>query len=89
MEPEGSSSRFGWRHSRPVKVVDRRLYAVAAKQQAESLHLRASTRLAHLWQGQGKQAQARTLLAPVYEWFTEGFDAQDLTDAKALLEELA
>ena len=61
---------------------------IAANQQAESLHLRAATRLARLWQRQGKQPEARTLLAPVYDWFSEGFDTEDLKDAKALLEEL-
>lgn len=46
-------------------------------------------RLAHLWQQQGKQADAYELLAPLYGWFTEGFDAADLLEAKALLEKLA
>ena len=50
--------------------------------------LRAATSLARLWQGQGKVADARDLLAPVYGWFTEGFDTADLKDAKAVLEEL-
>ena len=45
--------------------------------------------LARLWQGQGKTEEARGLLAPVYNWFTEGFDTADLKDAKALLERLA
>ena len=45
--------------------------------------------LARLWQKQGKKTEARELLAPVYNWFTEGFDTADLKDAKALLEELA
>jgi predicted ATPase len=45
--------------------------------------------LARLWRSQGKQQQARELLAPVYGWFTEGFETRDLKDAKALLEELA
>jgi predicted ATPase len=45
--------------------------------------------LARLWQQQGKQAEARALLAPLYGWFTEGFDTADLQDAKALLEALA
>jgi predicted ATPase len=45
--------------------------------------------LARLWRDQGKRAQARDLLAPVYGWFTEGFDTADLKDAKALLDELA
>ncbi len=61
---------------------------VAQKQEAKSWELRAATSLARLWQQQGKQAEARDLLAPVYDWFTEGFDTADLKDAKALLEEL-
>ncbi len=50
--------------------------------------LAAVTRLARLWQSQGKTAEARDLLAPVYGWFTEGFDTADLKEAKALLDEL-
>ena len=61
----------------------------ARSQDAKSLELRAATSLARLWAVQGKRAQARDLLAPVYDWFTEGFDTQDLKDAKALLDELA
>jgi predicted ATPase len=66
-----------------------RSLAVARQQQAKSWELRASTSLAHLWRDQGKAQQARELLAPVYGWFTEGFDTRDLKEAKALLEELA
>ena len=62
---------------------------IARDQEARSLELRAATSLARLWQKQGKKAEARELLAPVYDWFTEGFDTPDLKDAKALLEELA
>jgi TOMM system kinase/cyclase fusion protein len=62
--------------------------AIAQNQQAKSLELRAATSLARLWQGQGKRAEAHALLAPVYGWFTEGFDTADLKDAKALLQEL-
>ena len=51
--------------------------------------LRASMSLSRLWRDQGKPQQARELLAPVYEWFTEGFDTRDLKQAKALLDELA
>jgi class 3 adenylate cyclase/predicted ATPase len=58
-------------------------------QGARSLELRAATSLARLWQRQDKRAEARNLLQPVYDWFTEGFDTQDLKDAKALLEDLA
>jgi predicted ATPase len=62
---------------------------VARKQQAKSLELRAAMSLARLWHSQGKPRQARELLAPIYGWFTEGFDAPDLKDAKALLEEFS
>ena len=62
---------------------------VAREQEAKSGELRAPTGLARLWQRQGKRAEARELLRSVYDWFTEGFDTQDLKDAKALLEELA
>src|SRR5262249_1376960 len=61
---------------------------VARRQEAKSLELRAATSLARLWQQQGKKAEAHQLLAPVYHWFTEGFDTKDLQEAKALLEEL-
>jgi class 3 adenylate cyclase/predicted ATPase len=61
---------------------------VARHQQAKSLELRAAMSLAHLWQHQGKRAEAYALLAPVYGWFTEGFDTADLQEAKALLEAL-
>jgi predicted ATPase len=62
---------------------------VAHSQQAKSLELRAATSLGRLWQQQGKRAEARQLLAEVYNWFTEGFDTPDLREAKALLDELA
>jgi predicted ATPase len=62
---------------------------VARQQHAKSWELRAAISLARLWQQQGKTTEARDLLAPVYEWFTEGFDTADLKDAKALLDELS
>jgi predicted ATPase len=62
--------------------------AIAQTQQAKSFELRAATSLARLWQQQGKRQEAHELLAPVYNWFTEGFDTADLIDAKALLDEL-
>jgi predicted ATPase len=65
-----------------------RSLAVARKQQAKSWELRAAMSMARLWRDQGKRDEARDLLAPVYGWFTEGFDTLDLTEAKALLEEL-
>jgi tetratricopeptide (TPR) repeat protein len=61
---------------------------IARKQQAKSLELRAVMSLSRLWQQQGKQDEARKLLAEIYSWFTEGFDTADLKEAKALLEEL-
>jgi predicted ATPase len=61
---------------------------IARRQQAKSLELRAAMSLSRLWHQQGKRAEAHDLLAPIYGWFTEGFDTADLQDAKALLEEL-
>lgn len=62
---------------------------VARRQQARSLELRAAMSLSCLWQRQGKRAAAYDLLAPLYNWFAEGFDTPDLRDARALLETLA
>jgi predicted ATPase len=61
----------------------------ACRQQAKMWELRTSTSLALLWQGQAKPQDAYELLAPVYGWFTEGFDTRDLQDAKSLLAELS
>jgi predicted ATPase len=61
---------------------------VARRQQAKSWELRAALSLSRLWQRQGKRDDARELLAPIYGWFTEGFDTADLQEAKALLEAL-
>ncbi|MGE0823393.1 MAG: hypothetical protein AB7G75_29345 [Candidatus Binatia bacterium] len=61
---------------------------MARQQHAKSWELRAATSLARLWQSQDKTTEARALLAPVYDWFAEGFDTKDLQEAKALLEEL-
>ena len=60
----------------------------ARQQQAKSWELRTSTSLAKLWQSQGKRKEARDLLVPVYNWFTEGFDTKDLKEAKVLCDEL-
>jgi hypothetical protein len=65
-----------------------RALAVARKQQAKSWELRGAMSMARLWRDQGKRQQARNLLAPVYGWFTEGFDTLDLKEAKTLLDEL-
>jgi predicted ATPase len=61
---------------------------IARSQQAKSFELRTATSLARLWQQQGKRDEAQALLAPIYGWFTEGFDTTDLQEAKALLEDL-
>ena len=62
--------------------------SIARRQEAKSLELRTAMSLARLWQQQGKRQDASDLLAPVYGWFTEGFDTADLKEAEALLEEL-
>jgi predicted ATPase len=61
---------------------------IARRQRAKSWELRAAMSLSRLWQQQGKRAKAHELLAPIYGWFTEGFDTADLQEAKALLEAL-
>jgi predicted ATPase len=66
----------------------RRALKIARRQEAKSLELRAAASLAKLWRDQGKREQAHNLLAPVYGWFTEGFDTPDLEEAKTLLNEL-
>jgi predicted ATPase len=76
-------------HTAKAEAYFERALAVARTQQAKSWELRAAMSLARLWRDQGKLQQARELLAPVYGWFTEGFDTPDLKEAKALLEELA
>jgi hypothetical protein len=62
---------------------------IAQSQGAKSLELRAAVSLARLWQDRGKRSEARDILAPVFEWFTEGFDTPDLTEAKKVLAKLA
>ena len=74
---------------RAAAAAFREAIEVARRQHARLLELRAAMSLARLWQKQGKKDEARDLLGPVYSWFTEGFDTQDLKDAKALLDELA
>jgi predicted ATPase len=66
-----------------------RALQIARQQQAKSWELRAAMSMAQLWRDQGKRAEACELLAPVYGWFTEGFDTRDLKEAKALLDQLA
>ena len=77
------------RNSAPAEEAFLTAITIAREQQARSFELRAAMSLARLWRDQGKAQQARELLAPVYGWFTEGFDTRDLKEAKALLGELA
>lgn len=78
-----------WDHHAAAHTCFQQALAVARRQEAKSLELRAALSLSRLWQQQGKRAAARELLAPVYNWFTEGFGTPDLREAKALLEALA
>jgi predicted ATPase len=75
--------------SAQAKACFQQALAIARRQQAKSLELRAAMSLGRLWQQQGKCAEAHALLAPIYGWFTEGFNTADLREAKALLEELS
>jgi class 3 adenylate cyclase/predicted ATPase len=77
------------RDSAKAEACFERALVVAREQQAKSFELRAAMSMARLWRGQGKRDRARELLAPVYGWFTEGFNTRDLKEAKALLDELA
>jgi predicted ATPase len=72
----------------PAEDAFRTAIAIAQQQKARTFELRAAMSLARLWRDQGKRDAARDLLAPVYGWFTEGFDTLDLKEAKALLEQL-
>jgi predicted ATPase len=76
-------------HAAEVEACFQQALDIARRQEAKSLELRAAMSLARLWQLQGQQAAAHALLAPIYGWFTEGFDTTDLQEAKALLEELS
>ena len=80
--------RQAGQHAAQAETCFQQALAVARRQEAKSLELRAAMSLSRLWQQQGKRAEAHALLAPVYGWFTEGFDTADLQEAKALLEEL-
>jgi predicted ATPase len=82
-----SSPILPFPHSSPEECFHKAI-AIARRQQAKSLELRATTSLSRLWQQQGKKEEARQMLAEIYGWFTEGFDTADLKEAKALLEEL-
>ena len=76
------------RNAAKAEAYFERALAIAREQKAKSWELRAAMSMARLWRDQGKRQQARDLLAPVYGWFTEGFDTLDLKEAKALLDEL-
>jgi class 3 adenylate cyclase/predicted ATPase len=76
-------------HSEAAEELYRKALSIAAEQEAKLWELRAAASLARLRRDQGRHAEARDLLAPVYGWFTEGFDTADLKEAKALLDELA
>jgi len=73
---------------REVEACFEKALEIAKDHSAKSWQLRAAKSLARLWQQQGKQTEARELLAEIYNWFTEGFDTKDLQEAKVLLEEL-
>ena len=75
-------------HCAAAENLYRKAIGIAQEQEAKLWELRAATSLARLWRDQDKRAEARKLLAPVYGWFTEGFDTADLKVAKALLDEL-
>ncbi len=76
-------------HFKAAEDLYSKALAIAAEQEAKLWELRAAVSLARLRRHQGRYTEARDLLAPVYGWFTEGFDTQDLTDAKALLDQLS
>ena len=77
------------RHAEAAEELYRKALSIAVEQEAKLWELRAAASLARLWGEQGRRAEARDLLAPVYGWFTEGFATPDLKEAKALLDELA
>jgi predicted ATPase len=72
-----------------MEICFRQALDMARHQQAKSLELRTALSLSRLWQRQGQRDEARQLLAPIYGWFTDGFDTADLKEARALLEELS
>jgi predicted ATPase len=75
--------------SEAAEEIYRKALSIAAEQEAKLWELRAATSLARLCRDQGRHAEARVLLAPIYGWFTEGFGTPDLKEARALLDELA
>jgi predicted ATPase len=77
------------RHSEAAEELYRKALSIAVEQEAKLWELRTAASFARLCRDQGRHVEARDLLAPIYSWFTEGFDTPDLKDAKALLDELA
>jgi len=75
-------------HTEAAEELYRKALSITREQEAKLWELRAAASLARLWRDQGRLAEARDLLAPVYGWFTEGFDTSDLREAKALLDAL-
>jgi len=75
-------------HAEAAEELYRKALSIAQEQEAKLWELRAAASLARLWQDQGRRTEAYALLAPVYDWFTEGFGTPDLKDAKSLLDEL-
>jgi predicted ATPase len=84
---EGFEERRGRKHPAGAEPCFYQALTVARAQGAKAWELRAATSLARLWAGQNRRIEARDLLAPVYGWFTEGFDTADLKDAQGLLDE--
>jgi predicted ATPase len=80
-------SLFGSDQQEEGQVALEEALRVARRHQAKSYELRAATSLARRWGERGRRAEARDVLAPVYDWFTEGFDTSDLREAKALLDQ--
>jgi len=76
-------------HPKAAEQLYRKAMSIAQEQEAKLWELRAAVSLARLHRDQGRRAEARELLAPVYDWFTEGFGTPDLKEARALLDELA
>jgi predicted ATPase len=77
------------RHTAAAEELYCKALSIAKEQEAKLWELRAAASLARLWRDQGRRAEARDLIAPVYGWFTEGFATPDLKEAKALLDDLA
>ena len=87
----GSRASCCWPFPRPTRrprSASAKLSPSPASSRRKLWELRAATSLARLWRGQGRRHEAHDLLAPIYGWFTEGFDTADLKDAKVLLDEL-